>query len=203
MAQMEAVRFEDRAVPVRARVSAVRGIRVHNRVTRLTGALVSVGVGGTLLLMPGPTRMATGVVFGVQFAVQGVLQLFAAREARVPRPVRWLLAAGGGVVLFLAVSFFRGHADSVFLLGLWTGFGLLLRGFTMAVSMMPSSVVHVVAYDDLLNAVIVSAGLFMTAFPFSSLGQLASLAGLALLLTGLVEAVGACRRPSRTVRPLR
>ncbi|MFF8907952.1 hypothetical protein [Streptomyces olivaceoviridis] len=88
----------------------------------------------------------------------------------------------------------------MFLLGLWTGFGLLLRGFTMAVSMMPSSVVHVVAYDDLLNAVIVSAGLFMTAFPFSSLGQLASVAGLALMLTGLVETVGVSRRPSRTVR---
>ncbi|ALO99298.1 hypothetical protein SHL15_8348 [Streptomyces hygroscopicus subsp. limoneus] len=102
-------------------------------------------------------------------------------------------------MLFLAVSFFRGHADSVFLLGLWTGFGLLLRGFTMAVSMMPSSVGHVVAHDDLLNALIVSAGLFMTAFPFSPLGQLAYLAGLALVLTGLVEAVGAFRSPSRTL----
>ncbi|MEV5147094.1 DUF308 domain-containing protein [Streptomyces sp. NPDC052727] len=202
MAQLEAVRFEGRSVPHRAMVGAARGIRVRSRVTRLAGALVSVSVGSTLLLTPGLTRTATGVVFGVQFAVQGVLQLFAVREARVPRPVRWLLAGGGLVVLFLAVSFFRGHADSVFLLGLWTGFGLLLRGFTMAVSMMPSSVVHVVAYDDLLNAVIVSVGLFMTAFPFSSLGQLASLAGVALVLTGLVEAVGASRRRSRTLRPL-
>jgi uncharacterized membrane protein HdeD (DUF308 family) len=156
-----------------------------------------VGVGTVLVVNPGLTRSEVGGVFGVQFAAQGVLQLFAVQEARVPRPVRWLLSAGGLLVLLLAVSFFRGHADSVFLLGLWTGFGLLLRGFTMAVSMMPSSVWQVFAYDDLLNALIVSVGLFMTAFPFSSLGQLAYLAGLALLLTGLVEVVGVSRRRVR------
>ncbi|MER6067150.1 DUF308 domain-containing protein [Streptomyces sp. NPDC001792] len=183
-------------------VSAVRGFRVRRRAAGLAGALISVSVGTTLVVTPGLNRSTMGIVFGVQFAVQGVLQLFAAQEARVARPVRWLLSAGGLLVVFLAVAFFRGHADSVFLLGLWTGFGLLLRGFTMAVSMMPSSVRHVVAYDDLLNALIVSVGLFMTAFPFSSLGQLAYLAGFALILTGLVEAVGASRRRSRVLRPL-
>ncbi|GGJ28920.1 DUF308 domain-containing protein [Streptomyces brasiliensis] len=202
MAQLQTARFEDQSVPYRAMASVVRGIRVRRRVTRLAGALISVSVGTTLVVTPGLTRSDMGVVFGVQFAVQGILQVFAAQEARVPRFVRWLLTAGGLVVLFLATSFFRGHADSVFLLGLWTGFGLLLRGFTMAVSMMPSSVSRVVAYDDLLNAVIVSVGLFMTAFPFSSLSQLAYIAGSTLVLTGLVEAVGASRRCGRALRPL-
>lgn len=202
MAQLHTARFEDQSVSRRAMVSVVRGIRVGRPASMLAGALISVSVGTTLLATPGLTPTTVGIVFGVQFAVQGLLQLFSAQEANVPRPVRWLLAAGGLVVLFLAVSFFRGHADSVFLLGLWTGFGLLLRGFTMAVSMMPSSVSHVVAYDDLLNAVIVSGGLFMTAFPFSSLGQLAYVAGSVLAFTGLVEAVGASRRPSRMLRPL-
>ncbi|POX64379.1 hypothetical protein C3492_04865 [Streptomyces sp. Ru62] len=202
MAQLQTARFGDQSVPHRAMVSAVRGFRVRRRAARLAGALISVSIGTTLMVTPGLTRSTMGIVFGVQFAAQGVLQLFAAQEARVPRPVRWLLSAGGLLVLFLAISFFHGYADSVFLLGLWTGFGLLLRGFTMAVSMMPSSVSHVVAYDDLLNALIVSVGLFMTAFPFSSLGQLADLAGFALILTGLVEAVGASRHRSRVLRPL-
>lgn len=202
MAHLQTVRYEDQSLPHRATVSAVRGFRVRRRAAGLAGALASVSVGTTLLVTPDSTGTTLGIVFGVQFAVQGVLQLFAAQEARVPRTVRWLLSGGGLLALFLAFCFFRGHADSVFLLGLWTGFGLLLRGFTMAVSMMPSSVSHVVAYDDLLNALIVSAGLFMTAFPFSSPGQLAHLAGFVLILTGLVEALGASRHRSRVLRPL-
>ncbi|MFG3206656.1 DUF308 domain-containing protein [Streptomyces sp. NPDC048192] len=202
MAQLETARFEDQRSSHRATVSTVRGVRVGRRAARLAGALASVSTGATLLVTPGPTRTAAEIAFGAQFAVQGVLQLLAARQAPVPRCVRRLLAAGGLVVLVLAAFFFRGHADSVFLLGLRTGFGLLLRGSTMAVSVTPSSVGHVVACDDLLNAVIVSAGLFMTAFPFASLGQLADLAGLAMVMAGLVEAVGASRRRSRVLRPL-
>ncbi|MFF0465408.1 DUF308 domain-containing protein [Streptomyces mexicanus] len=202
MAQPHTARFEGQYVPHRVVAGAVSDFRASRRAARLAGAVISVSVGVSLLVTPEPTRTMMGVVFGVQFAVQGVLQLFAAQEARVPRPVRWLLAAGGLLVLFLALSFLRGHADSVFLLGVWTGFGLLLRGFTMAVSMIPSTVEHVVAYDDLLNAVIVSAGLFMTAFPFSSLGQLANVAGSALVVTGLVEAAGASRRRHKALRPL-
>ncbi|MGW2775301.1 DUF308 domain-containing protein [Streptomyces olivaceoviridis] len=202
MAQPHTAWLEDRYVPHQAVANAVGRLRVGRRATRLGGALVSVSVGVALLMTPGLTRTAVGILLAVQFAVQGLLQLFAAQEARVPRPVRWILGAGGLLVLFLAFSFFRGHADSVFLLGLWMGFGLLLRGFTMSVSMTPSTVGHVVAYDDLLNAVIVSAGLFMTAFPFSSLVQLAHVAGFALIVTGLVEAVGASRRRAGMLRPL-
>ncbi|MFF0225867.1 DUF308 domain-containing protein [Streptomyces sp. NPDC004629] len=168
----------------------------------LTGALVSASVGITMLLLPGLTLTAVGVLFGVQLAAQGVLQLLVSREAKVPAFVRWLLVAGGLVVLFLSTIFFRGHADSVFLLGLWTGFGWLLRGFTMAVSAIPGSVSHDFVYDDLLNAVIVSSGLFMTAFPFSSLSQLTDITGYVLVFGGSVEAFCASRRRPQALRTL-
>ncbi|MDN3029765.1 DUF308 domain-containing protein [Streptomyces sp. S.PB5] len=200
MAQLETARYETQAVHRGPRMSAALRTRVTTRIAMLAGALVAVSVGVTMMVTPGLTLTAVGVLLGIQLAVQGAVQLLTVREAKVPQPVRWLLAAGALAVLFLASAFFRGHADSVFLLGLWIGFGWLLRGFTMAVSMIPSSIRHVFVYDDLLNAVVVSAGLFVTAFPFSSLGQLTTVVGSVLVSVGSVEAMSAFRRRPQSLR---
>ncbi|MFG2357045.1 hypothetical protein [Streptomyces sp. NPDC048521] len=168
----------------------------------LAGALVSATVGGTLIVAHVRTVTAAGALFGVHMAVQGVLQLLAVHESKASAAVRGMLSAGGLAALLLGAVLFHGWADTVFLLGLWSGCGWLLRGLTMAVSATSSSVSHVFVYDDVLNAVIVSAGLFMTAFPFSSSGQLADVGGSVLMATGAVEAFTAARRHPRTLRAI-
>lgn len=198
MAQLETARYETRARG--ARTGAVPGWRVSAGAAELAGAAAALSVGATVLVTPGLTLAAAGVLLGLQLTVQGAVQLLAVREARVPQAVRWLLGAGALAVLFLASAFFRGHADSVFLLGLWAGFGWLLRGFTRVVSAIPATGRQVFVYDDLFNASVVSAGLFMTAFPFSSLTQLTNVAGFFLVLIGLLEAVGVFRRSPRILR---
>ncbi|MFE6895203.1 DUF308 domain-containing protein [Streptomyces sp. NPDC057694] len=201
MTQLETVRVDaqsvqrDAALPRTVTTATTRG-------ALLGGAVVSVAVGLALLVLPSPSLPAVGALLGAHAAVQGVLQLVRVQESPLLALVRWLLAAGALVVILLAAAMFRGYADSVFLLGLWTGFSWLLRGFAMAVSTTPASVSHVFVYDDLLNAVIVSAGLFMTAFPFSSLGQLVGISGALLIVVGLMEALSAARRRPQALRAL-
>ncbi|MFF4354779.1 hypothetical protein [Streptomyces sp. NPDC001530] len=173
------------------------------RVTMLAGSLVSAAVGGLLIVVAVRTPAAAGTLFGVHIAVQGVLQLLAVhRSMTASAAVRWLLAAGGVAALPLGAVLFHGWADTVFLLALWTGCGWLLRGLTMAISVTSPSVSHVFVYDDVLNAVIVSAGLFMTAFPFASPEQLARIGGSVLVATAAFEALAAARRHARTLRAI-
>jgi uncharacterized membrane protein HdeD (DUF308 family) len=201
MAQLETPRDEVHRPVRRPGVrAAARPGGALTRATVLAGSLVSAAVGGLLIVVPVRTPAVAGALLGVHMAVQGVLQLLAVHESKASAAVRWLLAAGGFAALPLGAALFRGWADTVFLLALWTGCGWLLRGLTMAVSGTSPSVKQVFVYDDVLNAVIVSAGLFMTAFPFSSLEQLADVGGSVLLATAAFEALAAARRNPRTLR---
>lgn len=172
------------------------------RAARPAGALVSALVGGVLIGAPIGTVTTAGAFFGVHTVVQGVLQLITVRESGVSRPARLLLSAGGVAALPLGAALFHGWADTCLLLGVWTGGGWLLRGLTLAVSTTSPAARPVFTCDDLLTAVIVSAGLCMTAFPFSSVGQLTGVGGSALLVTGIAEAVAAVRGPARAHRAL-
>jgi uncharacterized membrane protein HdeD (DUF308 family) len=172
------------------------------RATMLASSLVSAAVGGLLIVVPVHTPAAAGTLFGVHIAVQGVFQLLAVRRSTATAAVRWLLAGGGVATLPLGAVLFAGRAETVFLLALWTGCAWLLRGLTMAISVTSPSVSHVFVYDDVLNAVIVSAGLFMTAFPFVSPEQLADVGGFVLVATAAFEALAAARRNSHTLRAI-
>ncbi len=203
MAQLDTIRAEVRH-PLRG--TAIRMVAgpggVLTRKAMLAGSLVSAVVGGLLIVTPVRSVAQAGALFGVHLAVQGILQLLAVHQSKASVAVRWMLSAGGLAALLLGAALFHGSTDTVFLLGLWTGCGWLLRGLTMAVSATSASVSHVFVYDDVLNAVIVSAGLFLTAFPFSSLGQLADVGGSVLMATGAVEAFAAARRHPRTLRAI-
>ncbi len=203
MTRLDSTRNEVRHSPDRSGGLVVAGPGgALTRAAMLAGALVSALVGGVLIVAHVGTVTAAGALFGVHMAVQGVLQLLAVHDSGASRTVRRLLIAGGVAALLLGAALFHGWVDTVFLLGVWTGCGWLLRGLTMAVSVTSPSVSHVFVYDDLLNAAIVSAGLFMTAFPFSSLGTLAHVGGSALMAIGVVEAIAAARRHPRTLRAI-
>ncbi|MEW2290271.1 hypothetical protein [Streptomyces sp. NPDC047841] len=203
MAQLDTLRAEVRHPLGSTGVRMVAGPGgVLTRKAMLAGSLVSAAVGGALIVAPVGTVTQAGVLFGVHLAVQGILQLLAVHQSKASAAVRRMLAGGGLAALLLGAVLLLGRADTVFLLGLWAGCGWLLRGLTMAVSATSASVSHVFVYDDVLNAVIVSAGLFMTAFPFSSLGQLADVGGSVLMATGVFEAFAAARRHPRTLRAI-
>lgn len=203
MAQLDIPRDEIRDAVRRSGVRVVAGPGgAFTRMTMLAGSLASAVVGCVMIVVPVRTVAVAGMLFGVHMGVQGVLQLLAVHDSRASATVRRLLAAGGLALLALGVALFHGWADTMFLLGVWTGCGWLLRGLTMAVSVTSSSVSHVFVYDDLLNAVIVSAGLFMTAFPFASLEQLADVGGSVLAATAVVEAFAAARRHPGTLRAI-
>jgi len=203
MTRLETAREEDRQSPDRSGGRVVAGPGgAFTRAAVLAGSLVSALVGGVLVVAHVGTVTTAGALFGVHMAVQGVLQLLAVHDSGASRTVRGFLFAGGVAALLLGAALFHGWVDTVFLLGVWTGCGWLLRGLTLAVSVTSPSVSHVFVYDDLLNAAIVSAGLFMTAFPFSSLAQLVHVGGSALMAIGVVEAVAAVRRHPRTLRAI-
>ncbi|MFI6124871.1 hypothetical protein ACIBCU_34985 [Streptomyces sp. NPDC051064] len=200
MAQLDTFRGDARDLRERPGPPVVAGPRgVLTRRTILAGSLISAAVGAALIVAHVRSVAVAGVLFGVHMAVQSVLQLLALHESKVPASVRRLLRVGGPAVFLLGALLVRGWADPVLLLGVWTGCGWLLRGFfvSVSVSVTSHSVSHFFVYDDLVNAATVSAGLLMTAFPFSSVGQLADVGGSVLVVAGSVEAAAAARRRPR------
>ncbi|MGW0856926.1 hypothetical protein [Streptomyces sp. NPDC002690] len=203
MAQLEVPQDELRLDSHRLGVRTVAGPGGPlTRATMMLGSLVSAALGSVLIVCRVSTLTLAGVLFGLHLVVQGVLQLVAVHRSRASATVRHLLAAGGVTAMLLGVALCHGWADTVFLLGVWTGCGWLMRGLTMAISATSFSVSHVFVYDDVLNAVIGSAGLLVTAFPFSSPEQLADVGGAVLMVTGIVEALAAARRRPGSLRAI-
>ncbi len=202
MGELDTLQDETHYLRSRPGLEVATGPGTWTQGTMLAGSVISASVGSVLIIGHVHTTAVAGALFGVHMAIQGVLQLLTVHKSKASTTVRWLLSAGGLAVFLLGAALFHGWVDTAFLLGVWTGCGWLLRGFTMAVSGTSPSVSHVFVYDDLLNAVIVSAGLLMTAFPFSSVGQLANVGGCVLTTAGAVEAVAAARRRPRILRAI-
>ncbi|MGR6971428.1 HdeD family acid-resistance protein [Streptomyces cynarae] len=162
------------------------------QVVLLTG-IASLILGVLVLVWPGPSLLAAGVLFGVYLLVSGVFQLAAAFGTHRTTSLRVLAFISGAVSILLGLFCFRSRLESVLLLALWIGIGWLIRGITHTMAAAHDPAVPARGWQIFLGVVTFVAGIVLIVSPFRSIAVLTLVAGWWLVVVGIVEIVTAVR----------
>lgn len=157
----------------------------------LAAGLVSLALGVIVFAWPEQTLRVVGVLFGLYLLVIGIVQLVAAFGTHTTTALRVLAFVSGIICVLLGLLCFRSAAQSLLLLAIWIGIGWLFRGITQLVAAasdpaMPARGWQVFA--GLANSV---AGVLLMVWPVGSITALTVLAGIWLLVLGVIEIVTA------------
>ena len=162
------------------------------QVVLVTG-VASLILGILVLLWPGPSLLAAGVLFGLYLILSGVLQLAAAFGTHKTTSLRVLAFISGALSILLGLFCFRGPMESILLLALWIGIGWLVRGITQTVAAAHDPAVPARGWQVFLGIVTFVAGIVLIVSPFTSIAVLTLVAGWWLLVVGVVEITTALR----------
>ncbi|MFE0462762.1 HdeD family acid-resistance protein [Kitasatospora sp. NPDC058965] len=156
--------------------------------TALTLGLIALGLGIVVLAWPHGTLEVVGVLFGIYLVISGILQIVLASTVHVSTGLRVLGFISGALSLLLGLLCFRGAYQSVLLLSLWIGIGLLFRGITATVGALdlPGGTPGR-GWQIALGLIAAIAGVILLVDPFNSILALTVMAGIWLVLIGLVE----------------
>ncbi|WP_035844792.1 HdeD family acid-resistance protein [Kitasatospora azatica] len=156
--------------------------------TALAAGLIALALGVVVLAWPDRTLQVIGVLFGVYLVLSGILQIVLASTVHLTTGLRVLGFISGALSLLVGLLCFRGPYQSLLLLSLWIGIGWLFRGVTGTVSSLelPSGTPGR-GWLIFLGVVTAVAGVILLVDPFNSIFALAVMAGIWLVLIGLVE----------------
>ncbi|MEV6616599.1 HdeD family acid-resistance protein [Streptomyces sp. NPDC051051] len=169
------------------------------QVVLLTG-VASLVLGILVLVWPGASLFAAGVLFGVYLVVSGVLQLVAAFGTHRATSLRVLAFISGALSVLLGLFCFRGPMQSILLLALWIGIGWLVRGITQTLAAVSDRSMPARGWQVLLGIVTFVAGVVLIDSPFESVAVLTLVGGIWLVVVGVVEIVTGLRIRGRAER---
>ncbi|WP_328439832.1 HdeD family acid-resistance protein [Streptomyces sp. NBC_00457] len=170
----------------------------------LTG-IASLVLGVLVLVWPGASLWAAGVLFGLYLLVSGVLQLAAAFGTHRTTSLRVLAFISGTLSILLGLFCFRGAMQSILLLALWIGIGWLIRGITQTLAAAHDPSMPARGWQIFLGVLTFIAGVVLIDSPFESVAVLTLVGGWWLVAVGVVEIITALRirgRASRVPREL-
>lgn len=161
--------------------------------TLLVAGVAALVLGILVLVWPGASLRAAGVLFGLYLLVSGVLQLAAAFGTHRAASLRVLAFISGALAILLGLFCFRGPMQSILLLALWIGIGWLFRGITQTVAAASDPTMPARGWQILLGAITAIAGVVLIVSPFESVTVLTLVGGWWLIAVGVVEIVTAVR----------
>ena len=168
--------------------------------TVLFTGVASLVLGVLVLVWPGASLLAAGVLFGLYLVISGVLQLAAAFGTHRRTSLRVLAFISGAVSILLGLFCFRGPLQSVLLLALWIGIGWLFRGVTQTVAAVHDPSMPARGWHVFLGVVTVVAGIVLIDSPVESATVLMLVGGWWLVVVGVVEIVTSLRLRGRAGR---
>ncbi|MFJ4568219.1 HdeD family acid-resistance protein [Streptomyces caelestis] len=163
----------------------------------LVTGITSLVLGLLVLVWPGASLFAAGVLFGLYLLVSGVLQLASAFGTHRTTALRVLAFISGTVSILLGLFCFRRPMQSILLLALWIGIGWLFRGITQTLAAAHDPAMPARGWQIFLGILTVAAGIVLIDAPFESVAVLTLVGGCWLLAVGAVEIVTALRIRSR------
>ncbi|MER7197013.1 hypothetical protein CG723_33935 [Streptomyces sp. CB01635] len=166
----------------------------------LLAGIAALILGVLVLVWPGASLFAAGVLFGVYLLVTGVFQLVAAFGTHVTTGLRVMAFISGAVSILLGLFCFRGATQSILLLALWIGIGWLFRGITQTVAAVSDEAMPARGWQIFLGVVSALAGVVLIVSPFESVAVLTLVGGCWLLAVGVVEIVTAFQLRSKAKR---
>ena len=162
-----------------------------------TAGVAAVVLGVLGLVWPGATLVLVGTLFGIYLLISGAFQIAGAFGSHVPGHLRALGLLSGALSVLLGLICFRGPMESILLLAIWIGFGWLLRGIMQVSVGMSSDVLPARGWQITFGVIGVIAGIVLITSPISSIATLTLLAGIWLVVLGLMEVVHAFQLRSR------
>lgn len=159
----------------------------------LAAGVAALALGVLVLVWPGASLLAAGVLFGLYLLVSGVLQLTAAFGTHAATSLRVMAFISGAVSILLGLFCFRGAMQSILLLALWIGIGWLFRGITQTLAAVSDPSVPARGWQIFLGIVSFLAGIVLIVSPFESVAVLTLVGGCWLLAVGITEIVTAFR----------
>lgn len=162
------------------------------QVVLLTGA-ASLILGVLVLVWPGASLLAAGVLFGVYLLISGIFQLVAAFGTHRTTALRVLAFISGSLSILLGLFCLRGPMRSILLLALWIGIGWLIRGITQTLAAASDSTMPARGWQIFLGIVTFLGGIVLIDSPFASVAVLTLVGGIWLVAVGVVEIVTAFR----------
>ncbi|MFF3336956.1 HdeD family acid-resistance protein [Streptomyces sp. NPDC002888] len=170
------------------------------QVVLVTG-VASLVMGVLVLVWPGASLFAAGILFGLYLVISGVFQLVAAFGTHKTTSLRVLAFISGALSILLGLFCFRGPMQSILLLALWIGIGWLIRGITQTLAAASDSSMPARGWQIFLGIVTVVGGIVLIDSPFESVAVLTLVGGIWLVAVGVVEIVVALtiRRRARQV----
>lgn len=155
----------------------------------LVNGVLTLALGAAVLAWPGSSLIVAGALFGVYLLVSGVAQVVSAFGTVGTAGLRVLAFISGGLAVVLGVMCFRSSLQSVVMLAIWIGAGWLFRGITLIVSAAADSRAPARGTQIFLGIMSVLAGVVVIEWPLTSSAVLTIVAGSALLVLGLAEAI--------------
>jgi uncharacterized membrane protein HdeD (DUF308 family) len=162
------------------------------QVVLLTG-VASLVLGVLVLVWPGASLFAVGILFGVYLVISGVFQLAAAFGTHRTTSLRVLGFISGALSLLLGLFCFRGPMQSILLLALWIGIGWLIRGVTQILAAAHDPTMPARGWQAFLGVVTFAAGIVLIDSPFESVNVLTVVGGIWLVAVGVVEILAGLR----------
>ena len=160
-------------------------------------------VGAAVLVWPGQSIVAAGILFVVYLFASGVAQVIAAFTVDSSAVSRVLLFISGALSIALGVFAFRDYDDgaAVWLLALWIGVGFMFQGVSETVLAISFKELPERGWYIFVGVLTTIAGVVMLAWPISSIVVLSIIAGLWLVVIGTTEIVWAVnvRREAKKV----
>ncbi|MFJ6896873.1 HdeD family acid-resistance protein [Streptomyces hokutonensis] len=169
------------------------------QVVLLTG-VASLILGVLVLVWPGASLFAAGILFGIYLLITGIFQLVAAFGTHKATSLRVLAFISGALSIVLGLFCFRGPMQSILLLALWIGIGWLIRGITQTLAAASDRNMPARGWQIFLGIVTFIAGIVLIDSPFHSVAVLTLVGGIWLVAVGVVEIITGIRMRSRAKR---
>jgi uncharacterized membrane protein HdeD (DUF308 family) len=160
--------------------------------------IVAVALGAIVLYWPGKTLLVAGVLFGIYLVVSGIGYVFAAFGAHAGAAMRVLMFLTGVVSLVLGFFCFRDKLESILLLALWIGISWVFRGVTLLAAALSFDHLPARGWQALAGVIIVIGGGVLIISPLDSIEILTLVAGIWLIVIGIIDVIDALQVRHRT-----
>ena len=167
-------------------------------------------VGAAVLVWPGQSIVAAGILFGVYLLASGIAQVIAAFTVYSSAASRVMLFISGALSIVLGVFAFRDFNEgaAVWLLAVWIGVGFIFQGVTETVLAIRFKELPDRGWYIFVGVLTMIAGVVMLGWPISSIVVLSIIAGVWLVVIGTTEIVWAvnarstAKKVERGIEPL-
>lgn len=157
----------------------------------VVSGLLAVILGVVILVWPGPSIWVTSGVFGAYLLISGIAMVVLGFSFPAPAPSRFLSVISGVASVVLGVLAFKhfGEGYAVLLLAIWIGVGFIVRGVTAFATAIADRQFPGRGWAIFFGIVSVLAGFVVLVYPFDSVVTLALVAGVWLVVLGVVEVI--------------